>query len=126
MKKRITTKTLESREQTKLFEFASHFNELKWMFAIPNGGYRNPREAANLKRQGVKAGVSDIFLPLPTNKYHGLFIEMKVHPNKPSEKQKIFISNMLKNGYSCKVCYSSEDAVKEINNYIGRKIWEKS
>ena len=109
MKKRITTKTLESREQTKLFEFASHFNE-----------------AANLKRQGVKAGVSDIFLPLPNEKYHGMFIEMKVHPNKPSEKQKIFISNMLKNGYSCKVCYSSEEAVKEIIKYIGRNLWDKN
>lgn len=125
MKKKINSKTLESREQTKLFEFASHFNELKWMFAIPNGGYRNPREAANLKRQGVKAGVSDIFLPIPNNRYHGMFIEMKVHPNKPSPKQKIFISNMLKNGYCCKICYSADEAVKEINKYIGRNLWNK-
>ena len=105
MKKRITTKTLESREQTKLFEFASHFNELKWMFAIPNGGYRNPREAANLKRQGVKAGVSDIFLPLPTDKYHGLFIEMKVHPNKPYLKNK---------KYSYLTCLKMDTLVKYV------------
>lgn len=117
---------LESQEQSKLFEFASHFEELKWMFAIPNGGYRDPREAANLKRQGVKAGVSDIFLPVPNGKYHGMFIEMKIKPNRPTLKQKMFISQMLHNGYSCKICYSSEEAVKEIDKYMGLGIWKKN
>lgn len=116
----------ESQEQSKLFEFASNFDELKWMFAIPNGGYRNPKEAYNLKRQGVKAGVSDIFLPVPNDKYHGMFIEMKIHPNKPNLKQRMFISHMLKNGYSCKVCYSSEEAVKEIDKYMRLGIWKKN
>lgn len=31
-------------------------------FHCPNGGSRNPIEAANLKRQGVKAGVPDIVI----------------------------------------------------------------
>lgn len=29
-------------------------------FAVPNGGWRNPKEAARLKAEGVKAGVPDI------------------------------------------------------------------
>ena len=33
-----------------------------FLFAVPNGGYRNKIEAANLKRQGVIAGVPDFIL----------------------------------------------------------------
>jgi len=39
------------------------------IFAIPNGGKRNRIEAAKLKRQGVKPGVPDIFLPAPRDGY---------------------------------------------------------
>ena len=47
------------------------------MFHIPNGGSRNKLEASNLKKQGVKAGVPDLFLPVGRGSYHGLFIELK-------------------------------------------------
>ena len=35
------------------------------------------KEAMNLKRQGVKAGVLDIFLPVARKDKHGLWIAMK-------------------------------------------------
>lgn len=37
----------------------------KLLFAVPNGGSRHIREAANLKRQGVTSGVSDVILLIP-------------------------------------------------------------
>jgi len=49
----------------------------KFLFHIPNGGNRNPREAARLKRMGVRPGVSDYCLPIPRGIYHGLFVELK-------------------------------------------------
>lgn len=58
----------EASEQEHLFEWAAYMSgkypELKLMHHIPNGGSRNSAEAANLKRQGVKAGMPDIFLPV--------------------------------------------------------------
>lgn len=67
--------------------------ELRWLHAIPNGGYRDKATAGKLKAEGVKRGVSDIFLPLPmrgpivggsyqgqelqTHLYCGLYVEMK-------------------------------------------------
>ena len=48
-----------------------------YVFAVPNGGNRNLREAARLKQQGVTAGVSDLILLLPGRVY---FIELK-NPN---------------------------------------------
>ena len=88
------------------------------MFAIPNGGYRRPLEALRFKKQGVKSGVSDIFLPLPRGGYHGLFIELKVGKNKPTRNQLDFLSDMEKEGYQCKVCYGSDEAIANILNYI--------
>lgn len=111
----------EAKEQRELFHWAHYINDLKWMFAIPNGGYRNPKEALMLKLQGVRAGVSDIFIPVPNNKYHGFFLEMKVGNNKLSAKQEEFINDMRRNGYYCAVCYSHQEAITEINKYLGGK-----
>ena len=67
--------------------------EAGMIFHIPNGGQPEHNwEAANLKRQGVKAGVPDLFLPVAKNGYHGLFIEMKYG--------KIKLQNYRKSGWS--------------------------
>ena len=40
-----------------------------------------------MKRQGVKAGVPDICLPVARNGYHGLYIELKAGKNKATKNQ---------------------------------------
>lgn len=64
--------------------------ELEWVFAIPNGGERNPAVAARLRAEGVKSGVSDIFIPIGKCGYAGFFIEMKKPGGKESANQKKF------------------------------------
>jgi hypothetical protein len=39
------------------------------LFAIPNGGKRNAREAGILKAEGVLPGVADLFLMYPNKGY---------------------------------------------------------
>lgn len=92
---------------------------LELMFAIPNGGERNIRVAAQLKAEGVKAGVLDIFLPVPCKGFHGLFIEMKVGKNKPTDAQTAFATSMVRNGYKCVLCYSWIEARTQILQYLG-------
>ncbi len=92
---------------------------LKLIYAIPNGGYRNKIEAYNLKLQGVKAGVPDLFLSCPNSFYHGLYIEMKWGKNKPTENQEDWIKRLSTVGYKCEVCWSSEEAIEVIKNYLG-------
>lgn len=111
----------EADEQTMIFRWAAYIPELRWMYAVPNGGSRNVIEAANLKRQGVKRGVSDICLPVPKGKYHGLYIELKVGKNKPSEFQKEFISYAKEKGYAAYVCYGHQEAIKVIDEYLKLK-----
>ena len=109
---------LESQDQAAYFEWAQYKPELKWAHAIPNGGKRDKKEAANLKRQGVKAGVSDIFIPLVRGKYHGLYIELKTKTGKPSQEQKEFISDMRRNGYAACICYGAEEAIEVTKQYL--------
>lgn len=81
-------KQYEADQQRKLFQWTTFirtkYPEIDLMFHIPNGGSRNKLEAANLKKQGVKAGVPDLFLPVGRGSYHGLFIELKYGKNKPN------------------------------------------
>lgn len=111
-------KLSEAEEQKKIFEWASYIPELKWLHCIPNGGSRNIREAVNLKRQGVKKGIADMFLPIPKGKYHGLYIELKVGKNKLSVYQKEFLEYANKVGYLAIVCYGHEEAIKCITEYL--------
>jgi len=112
----------EHEEQVALFEWASYlYNQypvLKLMFAIPNGGLRNIKTAINLKKEGVKAGVPDIFLPFSSKGYHGLFIEMKRHGNKPQDNQIEWMKDLCFEKYKCIVSYNWSEAKDLIIDYI--------
>ena len=118
----VKPKTTEADEQKALMQWAKwqegRYPELKLLHHCPNGGTRNKLEAANLKRQGVKAGVPDLFLPVARNGKYGMFIEMKVGRNKCTDNQKKWIRNLLEQGYEVKVCYSCEEAIQIIKKYL--------
>lgn len=94
------------------------------LFSIPMGGYRNPREAARLKRQGAKKGVPDLALLCPSGEYHGLLIELKrpivKGEAKPviSAEQKYWIEQLRKQGYRAEVCYGWTEAKDLITEYL--------
>ncbi len=112
---------IEDDHQKALFKWAANIPELRWMHAIPNGGKRNVREAARLKAQGTKSGVWDIFLPIPTNGYHGLYIEMKAGKNKLTKNQHEFGDFVHKQGYLTHTAYSWLEAKQVICDYMGYK-----
>lgn len=99
--------------------FENRYPELKMIYHIPNGGSRNRLEAANLKRQGVKAGVPDLCLPVPKDGYHGLYIEMKYGKNKPTDNQEEWLESLRQYGYKTVVCYGADEARETIKQYIG-------
>ena len=109
----------ESQEQAAFFQWAAYHNELRWAHAIPNGGSRNKTEAANLKRQGVKAGVSDIFIPVPKQGKHGLYIEMKrKQGGRISPSQAEFLRDMHERGYATAVCRGCDEAIMVVKEYM--------
>lgn len=88
------------------------------IFHIPNGGKRNPREAAGLKRQGVRKGVPDLCVPIARGPWHSLYIEMKYGRNRPSEEQLHWMQTLSDNGMKCLVCYSAREAQDAISDYL--------
>lgn len=112
----------EDTEQVGVIEWAewhtSQYPELKLLYHIPNGGKRNAVEAARLKAMGVKAGVPDLFLPVPRGGYAGLYIEMKYGKNKPTSKQNEWIAALRQQGYKVTVCYSGTEATQELESYL--------
>lgn len=114
----------ESLEQTYLFNWAAYktcqYPELSLLFHVPNGGKRNYLEARALKRQGVKPGVPDLFLPVARGSHHGLFIELKVNKNKTSENQNKWIKKLKDQHYFVAVCYGWEEAKDVIENYLSQ------
>jgi hypothetical protein len=97
---------------------------LRLLFAIPNAAKRSPGLAASMKAEGLKSGVPDLFLPIPTvdgagNWMHGLFIEMKIRPNKVTENQAGWIMNLRNQGYRVEICWSAVEAIEVIKGYLG-------
>ena len=106
----------EADEQIKVIQWCDSIGAP--VFHIPNGGSRNPREAANLKRQGVRAGVPDLCVPVAKGGYHGLYIEMKAGKNKPTDNQVRWLELLRRNGYAAFVCYGADNAIECIRRYL--------
>jgi len=90
----------------------------KCLWAIPNGSQRHIVAAVKLKAEGVMPGVSDLFLMIPKDGWHGLFIELKVKGGRVSEAQKEFMELATAMGYKAVVCYGFEQAKDAITNYL--------
>lgn len=116
-------KRSEATEQERVINwarfYAKDFPELDLLHHIPNGGSRNQLEAANLKRQGVKAGVPDLCLPVARNGKHGLYVEMKWGKNKTTDKQDWWLEQLRQQGYETAVCWTAEEAMDTIAGYLG-------
>lgn len=112
----------EDTEQINVVSWANwnvnRYPELRWLFHVPNGGSRNKQEAVKFKQMGVKAGVSDLCLPYPKGIYCGLFIEMKYGNNRQQDTQKEFLADMAAAGHFVATCYSAEEAIKVIEEYL--------
>ena len=89
------------------------------LFAVPNGGARNAREAAIMKGEGVTAGVADMILLIPRNGYGCLCIEFKTKDGKQSESQKLWQADAEAHGNKYVVVRSVEQFVSEVRQYLG-------
>jgi len=113
----------EAQAQAMFFTWLTlaHPSVRKCTFAIANGGSRNVAEASNLKRQGVTAGVSDVFMSVPMNGYHGLYIEFKHGKNKLTDAQAKFQHHAGNYGYMVSVCYSFDEARTIVEDYLSEE-----
>ncbi len=88
------------------------------MYHIPNEGKRSKATGGRLKAQGLKSGVPDVCLPTAHGGYIGLYIEMKVKPNRPTENQKKWLRSLRDVGHLTAVAYDWEEAKNLIEDYL--------
>ena len=92
------------------------------LMAIPNGGRRDAVTGARLHAEGVRAGIPDLFLAVPTRQAHGLWIEMKrQHGGRISDAQKSSMAALEAQGYVCTVCKGWKEARRAISGYLGEQ-----
>ena len=118
----------EDGAQAALFCWASQsyalYPDLRWLFAVPNGGWRDPATANKLKATGVKAGVPDIFLPIRRAWFNGLWIELKrpksvgKQAGRLSNEQRDWKEHLLLQRFGVYVAYGWEDARDMIIDYL--------
>jgi len=123
MTKPIRRIPTEAQEQRALFEWINFEKkvhpELGLCFHIPNEAKRSYALALELQREGMRAGVPDIFLAVPTKTYHGLFIEMKRRKGgRLSDAQRGWISALNRVGYLAVVCKGWTEARDTILDYL--------
>lgn len=81
-------------------------------FHTPNGGLRQKATAVKLKREGVKAGVPDVFI-LSLN----AVVELKVGINKPTLAQLAWLNKFKQYGFAA-YWVNSLDEFIELYNYL--------
>lgn len=86
------------------------------IFSVPNGGSRNVVEAANLKREGALAGVSDLIVVADRRV---LFVEMKTPRGRQQDTQKTFQRRVEVLGHRYVVCRSLDDFMSAIKEWLG-------
>lgn len=96
------------------------------LLLIPNGAYLgvDPKQRAitmaKLKRTGLRPGVFDYLLAIPRGSAHGLFLELKRRQlGVVSLEQSQFQMDMIDMGYATAIAKGWEQAVIEINQYLG-------
>ena len=117
--KRKTIKHDEAALQTSIvLWFGMQYPEFSGMlFAVPNGGRRDAREGARLKKEGVRAGVADLILLVP--RPNVLLLEVKVKGGKLSDAQKTWLAAAASLGHTTAVAYDFHAARAAIVNHIG-------
>lgn len=113
----------EEQEQIVVIEWRDlmlpQFPDLKWLIHIPNGGLRSKTEAVRFKRLGVRAGVSDLLLPVARCGYHGLWVEMKRRQGgRLSPDQKDWIDGMNAQHYLALRADGAEEACEILYKYL--------
>ena len=78
------------------------------------------RQVNKHKRAGMLPGVADLFLPVARGGFFGMFIEMKrAKGGKLSENQTWFLSQVCSQGYYDCVAHGAEQAIAQLEWYMG-------
>lgn len=132
------TEPTEHAEQCAIITWSA-LNTGKWpvlhlLYAVPNGAFFGSEtktlksgkkipvaaiRAHKLKAEGLKEGVPDLVLPVPSQTHHGLYIELKRRTlGQPSPHQTWWKDSLLLLGYHAILCHGATEAITAIRAYL--------
>ena len=125
----LATKSSEKDEAMRHIESSIQKNCIMWfrlqyrhlgkaIFAVPNGGFRNAREAAIMKAEGVTPGVADVILLVARHGFNSLCIEFKTQRGRQSELQKEWQKQAEENGNKYVICRSFMEFKEIVDEYL--------
>ena len=93
---------------------------LRWLHAIPNGvRVAGIGAAVKARREGMTAGIADMFLPYPRDCWHGLYLEFKRgKKGRLSKSQEDFRDWCDEFSYKFCVVHSVETGIQILQEYI--------
>jgi hypothetical protein len=104
----------EYEEQIKLAEYLD-MKGYCWCH-VPNGGNRDAKTGAKMKKQGVKPGVPDVLIfDIPGHTCNGIAIELKRSNGVPSDvrdTQKKWLTELESRDWLTKVAFGADDAIE--------------
>lgn len=112
----------EDSELIKFFDWV-RINEkfdprLSAIYHIANERRTSMHSGKIFKQKGVKSGIPDVHVPIPSGMYPGLYIEFKVRPNNLSPEQKKMIKTLLNIGHLVVVAWSADEAIDIVCEYL--------
>jgi len=109
----------EHEEQAAFIAWCDQHPIAKHIFSIPNGANKSFASAAKFKREGLRSGIPDLFLPVARKGFHGLFIEMKRRRfANVTFQQGAWQAALVHQGYHCVICYGADEAIAVIQDYL--------
>ncbi len=92
------------------------------IYAVTNSNVAGAIIGRKLVMAGLRRGVPDISIMVPSQDFHAAFIELKQVTGKPSdlsEYQREWIRNLNDMGYKAVVCFGAKEALDFTRNYLG-------
>ena len=102
---------------TEWLDYQANLYKFIW-YTIPNGGRRDAKTGALLKRMGVKAGIPDLFISRACNGFHGCYVELKVGRGRLSYEQEVKIAVLRHANYQVLIVRTMDEAIAEISKYL--------
>jgi hypothetical protein len=98
---------------------------LQYLFHPANGGKRPRGEAGKLKALGVKPGVPDLLLPLPSpsGRWRGLALELKGPSGRLEADQERWLSLLNRKGWLVGTVWGFEDFQDFLSIFFAEATW---
>ena len=106
----------ERNMQVAYFDWVKMMRNQDWRYRLivanPNEGRKDAIRWANIRKQeGMCKGFPDVSIHIAARGFNAAHLELKIHPNKPSEEQIQVLEDLKKAGCFVRVVYELEHLI---------------